>query len=57
MSGIIYAQAFINGSPKSKPPFSSKASLKVHEQVPKYRECITTIRLNPNTSLKNGAVL
>ena len=33
-------------------PFLRKASLKVHEQVSKYRECIKTIRLNSNNSGK-----
>ena len=49
---ITYAQAFINGFPKTELPFLSKASMKVHQQVPKYRESIITIRLNPKTSEK-----
>ena len=52
VSEIIYVQTFMNGFPKSEFPFLSKASLKVHEQVPKYGECITTILLNLNTSGK-----
>ena len=50
VSEIIYAQAFINGSRKSELPFLSKALSKVHEHALKYREYITAIRLNPNTS-------
>ena len=50
VSEIIYAQAFINGSRKSELPFLSKALSKVHEHALKYREYITAIQLNPNTS-------
>ena len=54
---IIYVQAFVNHSPKSNLPFLSKASLKVQEQVPKSRKCITIIRLNQTLQGKTGAVL
>ena len=57
MSWVIYAHDFINGSPKSYLPFFSRASLKVHEEVSKYRECFTIIRLNPNTSGKKWSSL